>query len=80
MPVLTFEQSKALEEKMKSAAETVVVVETPMVEEDVAKPGEIITIEALKIKSNFFKKKLENEINFMDLIRNSFKRAKKWAK
>ena len=46
MPVLTFEQSKALEEKMKSAAETVVVVETPMVEEDVAKPGEIITIEA----------------------------------
>ena len=46
MPVLTFEQSKALEEKMKSAAETVVVVETPIVEEDVAKPGEIITIEA----------------------------------
>ena len=46
MPVLTFEQSKALEEKMKSAAETVVVVETPMIEEDVAKPGEIITIEA----------------------------------
>ena len=41
---------------------------------------EIIAIEALKIKSNFFKKKLENEINFMDLIRNSFKRAKKLAK
>lgn len=46
MPVLTFEQSKALEEKMKSAAETIVEVESPMVEEDVAKPGEIITIEA----------------------------------
>ena len=46
MPVLTFEQSKALEEKMKSAAKTVVEVEAPMVEEDVAKPGEIITIEA----------------------------------
>ena len=46
MPVLTFEQSKALEEKMKSASETVVVVEAPMVEKDVAKPGEIITIEA----------------------------------
>ena len=46
MPVLTFEQSKALEEKLKSAAETVVVVETPMIEEDVAKPDEIITIEA----------------------------------
>lgn len=45
MPVLTFEQSKVLEEKMKSADETVVVVETPMIEEDVAKPGEIITIE-----------------------------------
>ena len=37
MPVLTFEQSKALEEKMKSAAETAVIVEAPMVEEDVAK-------------------------------------------
>lgn len=46
MPVLTFEQSKALEEKMKSAAETVVVVEPPVVEEEVAKPGKIITIEA----------------------------------
>ena len=46
MPVLTFEQSKALEEKMKSAAETAVIVEAPMVEENVAKPGEIITIEA----------------------------------
>ena len=46
MPVLTFEQSKALEEKMKSAAETAVVVETRMIEEDVAKPGEIISIEA----------------------------------
>ena len=46
MPVLTFEQSKALEEKMKSAAETAVIVEAPMVEKDVAKPGEIITIEA----------------------------------
>ena len=46
MPVLTFEQSKALEEKMKSAAKTVVEVEAPMVEEDVTKPGEIITIEA----------------------------------
>lgn len=46
MPVLTFEQSKALEEKMKSAAETVVVVESPMVEEEIAKPSEIITIEA----------------------------------
>ena len=32
MPVLTFEQSKALEEKMKSAAETVVVVEAPVAE------------------------------------------------
>ena len=46
MPVLTFEQSKALEEKMKSAAETVVVVEAPMVEKDATKPSEIITIEA----------------------------------
>lgn len=46
MPVLTFEQSKALEEKMKSAAETIVEIEAPMVEEDVAKPSEIITIEA----------------------------------
>lgn len=46
MPVLTFEQSKALEEKMKSAAETAVIVEAPMVEKDVANPGEIITIEA----------------------------------
>ena len=46
MPVLTFEQSKALEEKMKSAAETVVVVGAPMIEEDVAKPDEINTIEA----------------------------------
>lgn len=46
MPVLTFEQSKALEEKMKSAAETIVEVETPMVEEEIAKPSEIITIEA----------------------------------
>ena len=46
MPVLTFEQSKALEEKMKSAAETAAIVEAPMIEEDVAKPGEIITIEA----------------------------------
>ena len=46
MPVLTFEQSKALEEKMKSAAETAVIVEAPMIEEDVAIPGEIITIEA----------------------------------
>ena len=46
MPVLTFEQSKALEEKMKSAAETAVIVEAPMIEEDVAEPGEIITIEA----------------------------------
>ena len=31
---------------MKSAAETAVIVEAPMVEENVAKPGEIITIEA----------------------------------
>ncbi len=46
MPVLTFEQSKALEEKMKSAAETAVIVEAPMVEEEIAKPDEIITIEA----------------------------------
>ena len=46
MPVLTFEQSKALEEKMKSAAETMVEVESPMVEEEIAKPSEIITIEA----------------------------------
>lgn len=46
MPVLTFEQSKALEEKMKSAAETAVIVEAPMVEEEIAKPSEIITIEA----------------------------------
>lgn len=46
MPVLTFEQSKALEEKMKSAAETIVEVESPMVEEEIAKPSEIITIEA----------------------------------
>ena len=46
MPVLTFEQSKALEEKMKSAAETAVIVEAPIVEKDVANPGEIITIEA----------------------------------
>lgn len=46
MPVLTFEQSKVLEEKMKSAAETIVEVESPMVEEKIAKPSEIITIEA----------------------------------
>lgn len=46
MPVLTFEQSKALEEKMKSSAETTVIVEAPIIEEDVAKPGEIITIKA----------------------------------
>ena len=46
MPVLTFEQSKALEEKMKSAAETAVIVGAPMIAADVAKPGEIITIEA----------------------------------
>lgn len=46
MPVLTFEQSKALEEKMKSAAETIVEVESPMIEEEIAKPSEIITIEA----------------------------------
>ena len=46
MPVLTFEQSKALEEKMKSAAETIVEVESPMVEEEITKPSEIITIEA----------------------------------
>lgn len=46
MPVLTFEQSKALEEKMKSSAETIVEVESPMIEEEIAKPSEIITIEA----------------------------------
>lgn len=46
MPVLTFEQSKALEEKMKSAAETAAVVEVLVVKEEAAEPVEIITVEA----------------------------------
>ena len=46
MPVLSVEQSKALEEKMKAAAEQAVVVETPAIKNETAGTVEIITVEA----------------------------------
>ena len=46
MPVLSVEQSKALEEKMKAAAEQAVVVEAPAINDETAEPVEIITVEA----------------------------------
>ena len=45
MPVLSVEQSKALEAKMKAAAEQAVVVEAPVIKDETAEPAEIITIE-----------------------------------
>lgn len=47
MPVLSVEQSKTLEEKMKAIEiKTAIKAEAPVVEKEVAEPIEIVTVEA----------------------------------